>query len=196
MYHIPVSSCGHPLRTPKKLSCGASVTSVHPLLPILLALTETMSATLRNLEANYALGVKRYEASPSPARRAELTKKQILIDGVRHEEKKCLRWFTAKEIQELGENSDNWPSEPREPLALQEFSEMEPEGWSHAPKMVNYDGKRTMTLDTLLEKLQELRATHGGQKPVVFLTQRDYFECFENLTAVEGREDCIVFDNI
>jgi hypothetical protein len=159
-----------------------------------------MSATLRNLEANYALGVNRYEASPSPARRAELAMKQILIDGARHEERKCLRWFTAKEIQELGDDASDWVakgySEPREPLALQELSELEPEEWSHAPKMVNYDGKMTMTLDTLLAKLQELRATHGGQKPVVFLTQRDYFECFENLTAVEGREDCIVFDNI
>jgi hypothetical protein len=165
------------------------------LLHLLLS-PRKMSSTLLNLEANYELGVRRYDASPSPARRTELAMKQILIDGVRHEEKKPLRWFTAEEIEKLGDEAETWKekgyTEPREPLGLvQDVSEMAPEAWKELPKMVNWHSYTTLSLDSLIAMLQEMRETHGGQMPVMGVE----FGGFSSLSRVEkDDEGCIVIE--
>ncbi len=152
---------------------------------------------LANLEANYRSCVNRLGTDPSKNRLRELAKKQIIIDGERCDQRLPRRWYTYQEVIELGTDPDNWPSEPREPIALGEFlSDSDPEAWKELPTMVRFEGQTTMTLDTLLKKLLELRETVSGQMPVVVQRIYDYEECLTNISNVEARDDCIVFDNI
>lgn len=142
--------------------------------------------TLADLEANYEDTVRRYEACPSIPRRIVLAKKQVLIDGMRREEKKTLRWFTSAELQELGDEADDWPTEPREPLALAVVSEPP----KHGPQTVKWHTYTTLTLDSLITMLQELRKTRGGETPVVGVE----FGGYSALHEVLEEEDCIVIE--
>jgi hypothetical protein len=151
-----------------------------------------MSSYLLNTEANYQFCLGRYETSPTETRKREIAKKQILIDQRRRDERLPLRWFTSAELKDVEDDSDAWPSEPRQPLALaEEFAEL--------PTLVKYQGETTMTLDTLLAELLELRKTHSGQTPVTYVMQDGYYEYCErhlSITGTTASAGCIRLDNI
>ncbi len=151
-----------------------------------------MSSYLQNTEANYQFSVRRYETASTEKHKREVSTKQILIDQTRRDERLPLRWYTSAELKELGDDSDEWPTEPRQPLALvEEFTDL--------PTLVKYQGETTMTLDTLLAELQELRKTHSGQTPVTYVMQDgyyDYCEKYLSITRTEAHAGCIRLDYI
>ncbi len=152
-----------------------------------------MSSDLLNLEANYAWYVQRYESSPYTAHQTELAMKQILIDQMRRDEKLPLRWFTSAELEELGDDADKWPEKPRQPLALAPISqEPKPKPVKEPPKRVNWQGETTITLDSLLKQLQELRKVHDGQTPVVGVEFGGLSSL--NSAGMDETYDCIVIE--
>ena len=150
-------------------------------------------ATLADLEANYAWQLERYLASPknTPEQRRLMAQRQILIDEQRKTEKKPLRWYTSAELDGLDEDALYWPAEPREPLALT-LTEDKKEAPKKlpTPKMVNWDAYTTITLDSLLEILQEMRKTKSGDTPVMGVE----FGGYSGLSDVIAEEDCIVIE--
>jgi hypothetical protein len=154
-----------------------------------------MSSTLLDLEANYAWSVKRYESSPRKTKRKDLAKKQILIDMRRDEEDLPLRWFTLGDLVMMGEDADDWPTEPREPLALAAIQEppkkeTDKEAMEKLADVVEWNRYTTLTLDSLIAMLQKMREKHGGKMPVMGVE----FGGFSALSGVEEDRGCLVIE--
>ena len=143
---------------------------------------------LQDAEANYELCLTRYQATPTEERCAELARKQIYLDTMRRAHLLPLRWYTSSELKEMDESEEDWPSEPRMPLELTEtFTEL--------PKRVKCRDFSTVTLDTLLAKLQALREVYGGQFPVArhSLQCQDYDD-LDGIRDVVEKEDCLLIE--
>ena len=145
-----------------------------------------MTPTVADLEANYEDALKRYDANSADSRWTIATK-QIFIDAQRRVEKKTLRWFTPAELDYFGNpDEETWPTEPREPLALVAVSEPS----KVELKRVKWHSYTTLTLDSLITRLQELRKTRSGDTPVMGVELGGY----SGLHEVLEEEDCIVIE--
>ena len=153
-----------------------------------------MSSNLLNLEANYTWSVERYETSPRKTKRKELAKKQILIDTARSDEKLSLRWFTDAELKEMGDDADDWPTEPREPLALavmQEPPKVEDKvDMEELADVVEWNGYVTLTLDSVIAMCEKMREKYGGKTPVMGVE----FGGFSALSGVQVDRGCLVIE--
>ena len=149
-------------------------------------------SSIADLEANYAWCLERYQAAPTQEKAKELAKKQVLIDQLLREKKWSLRWFTEEELDQLGDDADTWPTEPRKPLPV--IAANKPpkvdRGVEMEPQTIKWHGYTTLTLDSLIAMLQELRKTRSGDTPVIGVE----FGGYSGFQEVLEEEDCIVIE--
>ena len=143
-------------------------------------------ARICDLEATYSFALQKYQENPSLEKQRELVKKQIMIDEKRSWEYQPLRWFTRAELSEMDHFEDSKPTVSRQPVALSDNWE-----WAEKPKRVmTSSGTTTMTLDFLIERLQELREEHGGDAPVFHVEYGGLTDIFR----VSADKKCIVIE--
>ncbi len=147
-----------------------------------------MSTDILDLEANYAWSEQRYTFAPTAEKAKDLAKKQILLDTARREKKWSLRWFTAEELDAMGDDAESWPTKPRKLLSM--VTADEPPKITIKPQLVKWSIHTTLTLDSLIEMLQDLRKTRSGETPVMGVE----FGGYSGLQNVLEEEDCIVIE--
>lgn len=150
--------------------------------------------TLADLEANYAWSETRYSFAPTKEKAKELAKKQVLIDQLRREKKVSTRWFTPEELGALGDDAETWPTEPRKPLAQVAAEEPEPlsdtKAMEKLVETVEWENHTTLTLDSVIAMLEEMRKRYGGKTPVMGVE----FGGFSSLSGVQEDDGCIVIE--
>jgi hypothetical protein len=163
--------------------------------PALKAVYRTrMSSDLMNLEASYVWSEKRCSEAPTEKNKKDLAKKQILIDQLRRDKKWATRWFTSEELDQLGDDADIWPTEPRKPLSLS--TGKEPSEVDDAAEMdklvdvVEWNGYTTLTLDSVIAMLEKMREKYGGKMPVMGVE----FGGFSALGGVQEDSGCLVIE--
>ncbi len=146
------------------------------------------------LQANYAWNETRYSSAPTKEKAKELAKKQILIDQLRCEKKWSTRWFTPEELDALGDDAETWPTEPRMPLVLVAAEEPEPlsdtKAMEKLVETVEWENHTTLTLDSVIAMLEEMRKRYGGKTPVMGVE----FGGFSSLSGVQEDDGCIVIE--
>ncbi len=147
-----------------------------------------------NLEANYAWSEMRYRDAPTAEKGKELAKKQIIIDQLRREMKRSLRWFTSEELDQLGDDAETWPTEPRKSLvalAAEEPSKLEEEkAMGKLVETVEWRSYTTLTLDSVIAMLEKMREKYPGKTPVMGVE----FGGFSALGGVQEDRGCIVIE--
>jgi hypothetical protein len=111
-----------------------------------------------DLEANYIFCLEKWRKNSTLEGEAELAQKQLVIDQTRLAQKEPCRWYTKEELNEMDEEE---AATLRAPYELTEQ-------WVEVPKKmtVKTDRMAVMTLDSLIERLQELREEYDGETPV------------------------------
>ncbi len=112
----------------------------------------------------------------------------MLLDTARREKKWSLRWFTAEELDAMGDDAESWPTKPRKLLSM--VTADEPPKITIKPQLVKWSIHTTLTLDSLIEMLQDLRKTRSGETPVMGVE----FGGYSGLQNVLEEEDCIVIE--
>jgi hypothetical protein len=151
-----------------------------------------MSSDLLNLEANYAWSEMRYEKAPTAEKGKELAKKQVMIDQLRLGKKWQTRWFSSAELDQLGDDPDNWPAEPRKPLPTVKEAPKEDEEDSieKLVEEVEWNGYTTLSLDSVIAMLEKMRERYGGKTAVMGVE----FGGFSALSGVQEDSGCIVIE--
>jgi hypothetical protein len=150
--------------------------------------------TLADLEANYAWSETRYSSAPTKEKAKELAKKQILIDQLRREKKWSTRWFTPEELDQLGDDAETWPTDPRKTLLQRTMEEPsyveERKAIDALVETVEWGDYTTLSLDSVIAMLEEMRKRYGGKMPVMGVE----FGGFSSLSDVQEDDGCIVIE--